>query len=64
MMRDPKAVNKLQVARTTASYTNATRGLEKQLVDKLTEGFFSFNIDEATSATLCKVLNITQILFL
>ena len=61
MMRDPKTVNKLQVAQTTASYkvqNGLARGLEKHLVDKLKEGFFSFNIDEATSATLHKVLTL------
>ena len=31
-------------------------GLEKQLIDKLREGFFSFNINEATSLNLHKVL--------
>ena len=38
MMHDPKAVNKLQVDRTTASCKMRNclaRGLEKQLVDKL-----------------------------
>ena len=62
---DPKAVNKLQVAQTTASYkmhqNGLAGGLEKQLFDKLKEGFFfyfSFHIDEATSATLHKVLTL------
>ena len=61
MMRDSKTVNKLQVAQTTALYkvqNGLARGLEKHLVDKLKEGFFSFNIDEATSATLHKVLTL------
>ena len=61
MMHDPKAVNKLQVDRTTASYKMRNwlaRGLEKQLVDKLKEGFFSFNIDEATGTTLHEVLTL------
>ena len=34
------------------------KGLEKQLIDKLREGFFSFNIDEATSSNLHKVLTL------
>ena len=34
------------------------RGLEKQLFDKLKEVSFSFNIDEATSATLHEVLTL------
>ena len=32
------------------------KGLEKQLIDKLREGFFSFNIDEATNPNLRKML--------
>ena len=66
MMRNPKIDNKLQVARTTASYkmrNGLARGLEKQLVDKLKEGFFSFNIDEATSPTLHKVLTLLVFYF-
>ena len=31
---------------------------ENQLVDKLREGFFSFNINEATSSNLHKVLTL------
>ena len=31
------------------------KGLEKQLIDKLREAFFSFDIDEATSSNLHKV---------
>ena len=61
MMRDPKATNKLQVAKQTASYKmqhGLAKGLEKQLIDKLREGFFSFNIDEATSSNLHKVLTL------
>ena len=61
MMRDPKAANKLQVARQTASYKiphGSAKGLEKQLIDKLREGFFSFNIDEATSSNLHKLLTL------
>ena len=61
MMHDPKAVNKLQVARTTVLYkmqNGLARGLKKQLADKLKEEFFSFNIDEATSTTLHKVLTL------
>ena len=61
MMRYPKAANKLQVARQTASYKmrhGLAKGLEKQLIDKLREGFFSFNIDEATSSNLHKVLTL------
>ena len=60
-MRYPKAANKLQVARQTASYKmrhGLAKGLEKQLIDKLREGFFSFNIDEATSSNLHKVLTL------
>ena len=48
MMRDPKAANKLPVARETALYKMRhilAKGLEKQLTDKLREGFFSFNIN-------------------
>ena len=59
MMRDPKTANKLQVARQTTLYKmrhGLAKGLEKQLIDKLREGFFSFNIDEATSLNLNKVL--------
>ena len=61
MMRYPKAANKLQVARQTASYKmrhGLAKGLEKQLIDKLREGFFSFNIDEATNSNLHKVLTL------
>ena len=61
MMCDPKAANKLQVARQTTSYKirhGLAKGLEKQLIDKLREGFFSFNIDEATSSNLHKVLTL------
>ena len=57
MMRDPKAANKLQVARRAESYKKLyglAKGLEKQFIDKLREGFFSFNIDEATSSNLLK----------
>ena len=32
--------------------------LEKQFMDKLREGFFSFNIDEATCSNLRKVLTL------
>ena len=45
---DPKAVNKLQVAQTTASYkmhqNGLAGGLEKQLFDKLKEGFFFISV--------------------
>ena len=61
MMRDPKAANKLQVARQTASYRMRhvlARGLEKQLIDKFREEFFGFNIDEATISNLLKVLTL------
>ena len=61
MMRDPKAANKLQVSRQTASYKmrhSLAKGLDKQLIEKLREGFFSFNIDEATSSNLHKVLTL------
>ena len=66
IIHDPKTVNKLQVARTAASYkmrNGLARGLGKQLVDKLKKGFFSFNIDEATSATLHKVLTLLESYF-
>ena len=61
MMRDPKATNKLQVARRAKSYKKLhglAKGMERQLIDKLREGFFSFNIDEATSSNLHKVLTL------
>ena len=61
MMRDPKTANKLQAARQTTLYKmrhGLAKGLEKQLIDKLREGFFSFNIDEATSLNLYKVLTL------
>ena len=61
MMRDPKTANKLQAARQTTLYKmrhGLAKGLEKQLIDKLREGFFSFNIDEATSSNLHKVLTL------
>ena len=61
MMSDPEAAKKLQVARQTASYKmrhGLAKGLEKQLIKKLREGFFSFNIDEATSSNLHKVLTL------
>ena len=32
--------------------------LEKQLIDKLREGFFNCNIDEATNPNLCKMLTL------
>ena len=59
MMRNPKAANKLKVARQTASYKmwhGLAKGLQKQLKDKVREGFLSFIIDEATSSNLHKVL--------
>ena len=55
MMHGPKAAKKLQVARQTASYKmwhGLATGLEKQLIDKLREGFFSYNIDEVTSLNI------------
>ena len=58
-MCDPKAANKLQGARQTALYRmqhRLAKGLEKQLIGKLREGFFSFNIDEVTISNLHKVL--------
>ena len=61
MMSDPEAAKKLQVARQTASYKmrhGLAKGLEKQLINKLREGFFSFNIDEAASSNLHKVLTL------
>ena len=61
MMHNPKAANKLQVARQTTSYKmwhGLTKWLEKQLIDKLRERFCSFNIDEATSSNLHKVLTL------
>ena len=61
MMCDPKAANKLQVARQTAWYKmqhGLAKGLEKQLTDILREGFFSFNFDEAKSLNLHKVLTL------
>ena len=61
MMRDPKAANKLQVARQTASYKTRhglAKGLEEQLIDKLREGFNSFNIDKAASLNLHKWLTL------
>ena len=61
MMSNPEAAKKLQVARQIASYKmwhGLTKGLEKQLINKLREGFFSFNIDEATSSNLHKVLTL------
>ena len=42
MMHDPKAANKLQVARQTTSYKmwhGLAKGLEKQLIGKVREGF-------------------------
>ena len=61
MMHGPKAANKLQVARQTALYKmqhGLAKGLEKQLIDKLRKRFFSFNINEATSLNLHKVLTL------
>ena len=61
MMSNPEAAKKLQVARQIASYKmrhGLAKGLEKQLINKLREGFFSFNIDEATSSNLHKVLTL------
>ena len=60
-MADPKAANKLQVTRQTTVQTVAwfsQTGLEKQLIDKLREGFFSFNIHEAVNSKLHKVLTL------
>ena len=57
MMRNPKAANKLQVARQIASFKmqhGLAKWMEKQLIDKLRERFFGFNIDEATSSNLLK----------
>ena len=61
MMRDLKAANKLQVAKQTASHKmrhGLAKGLEKQLIGKLREGFFSFNLDDAISSNLHKVLTL------
>ena len=61
MMSNPEAAKKLQVARQIASYKmrhGLAKGQEKQLINKLREGFFSFNIDEATSSNLHKVLTL------
>ena len=60
-MRDPKAANKPQVVWQTASYKTRhglAKGLEEQLIDKLREGFYSFNIDKATSLNLHKWLTL------
>ena len=61
MMSNPEAAKKLQVARQIASYKmrhGLAKGQEKQLINKLREGFFSFNIYEATSSNLHKVLTL------
>ena len=61
MNRDPKAAKKLRLARTTASYKlryGLAYGLEEELIKKLKEGFFSLNLDEATSTTHHKVLTL------
>ena len=61
MMHDPKTANKLQVARQTTSYKmqhGLAKGLEKHLIDKFRERFFSFNINDATSLNLHKVLTL------
>ena len=61
MMSNPEAAKKLQVARQIASYKmrhGLAKGQEKQLINKLREGFFSFNIDETTSSNLHKVLTL------
>ena len=51
-----QTANKLQVARQTASYKmwhGLATGPEKQLIDKLREGLFSFNIDEVQTFIKC-----------
>ena len=61
MMHDPKIANKLQVAKQTKSYKmqhGLAKGLEKNLIDKFREEFFSFNINDATSLNLHKVLTL------
>ena len=61
MMSNPEAAKKLQVARQIASNKmrhGLAQGLEKKKKKKLREGFFSFNIDEATSSNLHKVLTL------
>ena len=61
MMHDPKIANKLQVAKQTKSYKmqhRLAKGLEKHLIDKFREEVFSFNINDATSLNLHKVLTL------
>ena len=71
MMHDPKAANKLQVARQTASYKmqcglakRARKQKKKEKKGKKKKDkswkkeYFSSNIDEATSSNLHKVLTL------
>ena len=67
MNRDPKAGNKLEVARQTLSYKmryGLAKGLGKQLIDKLNEGEFNLNINEIRSSyQLHKVLTLLRSYF-
>lgn len=58
---DKKALNSLQMSRTTASYKTRfglSRTFEENLLDNLRSEFFSLNLDESTSSNLEKVLTI------
>ena len=61
LSKDPKVLNKIQVARTTSSY-KMSHGLAKnfdfELCEKLRSCSFSLNLDEATSHTLHKILTV------
>ena len=59
--KDPKALSRLHMHRTSASY-KLTHGLSKslheRLVNKLKETPFSMNLDEATSSNLLRVFSV------
>ena len=59
--KDPKALSRLHMHRTSASY-NLTNGLSKslheRLVNKLKETPFSMNMDQATSSNLLRVSSV------
>ena len=61
LARDPSALSKLSMGRTSATY-KATYGLAKtfkeDMVDDIGDQFFSLNLDEATSSNNEKVLTV------
>ena len=61
MIPDLIAAKKLRLARATVSYKlryGLAKTVEEELIKKLKNGFFSWNLDEATSTTHHKVLTL------